>query len=188
MRFLLIPDFATPEECEELNRICYSGFTAGWMTPVKNGKGLFTSRFEMTTKKYPDFVYAIDYRVRKLLGILSAPAVVGQGSRGIVVSSTPIGGIVYDHKDTVNSAGDYAILRCNILTQAAHSGGELVIEGSKMKVPVGALHCYLASEHLHSVTEVHSGPDRILWMFGAYVPAEDWNSGAIAPNIDKDRN
>lgn len=45
------------------------------------------------------------------------------------------------------------------------------------------VHCYLASDFEHYVTEVQGETNRILWMFGAAVPKEDWENGTIKMNL-----
>jgi hypothetical protein len=65
------------------------------------------------------------------------------------------------------------------MTQDADAGGNLYIGGEKTDVSVGDLHCYLVSEHEHWVESVQGNTPRIMWMFGAHVPAEDWDSGKI---------
>ena len=59
--------------------------------------------------------------------------------------------------------------------------GQVYVENNKIDIEVGELHCYLASDYEHYVTEVKGETPRILWMFGAYVPKEDWESGKIQP-------
>jgi hypothetical protein len=65
------------------------------------------------------------------------------------------------------------------MTQAADNGAELFVDGSKIDIKTGDLHCYLASDFEHYVTEVKGNTPRILWMFGAYVPTEHWENGEI---------
>jgi hypothetical protein len=90
---------------------------------------------------------------------------------------------VYKHKDPKSIDG-LATLRCNILTQAADAGGILYIEGQQVDVKEGDLHCYLVSEHEHWATEVEGSTPRIMWMFGAHVEANDWNSEKIKVKND----
>jgi hypothetical protein len=65
------------------------------------------------------------------------------------------------------------------MSQAADDGAELFVGGEKVDIKVGDLHCYLASDYEHYVTEVKGNTSRVLWMFGAYVPKEDWENGDI---------
>ena len=55
----------------------------------------------------------------------------------------------------------------------------LLVEDEEKNLNVGDLHCYLVSEHDHEVTTVYGSTPRILWMFGWFVPAEDWNTYKI---------
>lgn len=180
MRIVVVKNFLSPETCEQLNTVCVNGILDGWMTPGYKTVERLTSRFSMVTRKYPEIVYQVARQVHKELGILYAPKIAGHGSDGIVVSYTPAGSDIYEHVDPM-SYSNLATLRCNVITQAAKVGGELVIEDQVIPVAVGDLHCYLASDHRHRVTKVVEGPPRILWMFGAHVASDDWNSGVIAP-------
>jgi hypothetical protein len=65
------------------------------------------------------------------------------------------------------------------MTRKVDAGGVLYLEGQPVDIEVGELHCYLASDFSHQVTEVKGETPRVLWMFGAYVPSQDWESGAI---------
>jgi len=84
---------------------------------------------------------------------------------------------VYPHKDP--RQGYLSALRCNVMTRAANAGAELYVGGQLVNIEVGELHCYLASEFEHKVTEVQGNTSRVLWMFGAAVPIEDWELGKI---------
>ena len=65
------------------------------------------------------------------------------------------------------------------MTRAADDGGVLYLDEQRIDIEVGELHCYLASEVQHYVTTVRGKTPRVLWMFGAFVPSEDWDNGAI---------
>jgi hypothetical protein len=134
---------------------------------------LYANRYE-----YPEIVHRISNRVREFCGVSGHGLIKGHGRDGIVVSCTFPGGDIYSHQDP-RSADGLATLRCNILTRAAASGGVLHLEGEAKPLEVGELHCYLASEHEHYVSEVAGDTSRVLWMFGAHVPKEAWDSGLI---------
>jgi hypothetical protein len=104
--------------------------------------------------------------------------VVEHGRSGIVVSCTYSGGGVFKHTDP-HDVHSLSTLRCNVMTQKPTSGGILTVGDEQVELQVGDLHCYLATEHYHSVSIVEGDVPRILWMFGACVPPDDWNSGRI---------
>ncbi len=60
------------------------------------------------------------------------------------------------------------------MTQSPDDGGILYVDGNQIDINVGDLHCYYPSEHPHFVTEVKGKTPRILWMFGAHRPHEDF--------------
>lgn len=182
MRIEVIPNFATSFEVSALNAWAELGVTKRWLD-IGVSKNTFatkrvTSRFYPDRYQYPKVALNLSKRVRESVGVGAYPLIKGHGRNGIVVSYTYPGGDVHKHRDP-KSIDNTATLRCNILTQKADSGGLLFVEGQKIDVAVGDLHCYLVSEHEHWATEVEGGTPRIMWMFGAHVPAEDWNSGKI---------
>ena len=137
-----------------------------------------TSRLYANRYVHPKFVVDLSERIRGFCGVSEYGLIDGHGRDGVVVSCTFNGGDVYEHQDPRSEDGLVA-LRCNVLTRAAEAGGVLQVGGVERPLEVGELHCYLASEHLHSVSKVVGDTSRVLWMFGAYVPKEDWDSGLI---------
>lgn len=184
MRLYILRNFLSTNECQELNNIVIDGITNNWIsTGITKGrtiaKNRLTSRFYGTRFITPSIVLDISNKVRDCINISQYSVIQGHGKDGIVVSCTSEGGDVYEHKDPTEPG--LAALRCNIMTQKPESGGVLYIEDQEVPLECGDLHCYLASEHLHRVSIVHGSISRNLWMFGAYVPADDWNSGKIIP-------
>jgi hypothetical protein len=183
MRIEIYPNFATQEEIKVLNAWTELGVINKWLDEGFSEYGLHTDR-RLTSRQYagryniPNEIIAISNRVRDFVGVNTYPIIDLNGKNGVVVNYTLSGGDVYKHKDPRNFDG-LATLRCNILTQKADTGGVLYVEGQQVDVEVGDLHCYLVSEHEHWVTTVGGNTPRIMWMFGAHVPAEDWNSGKI---------
>lgn len=166
--------FLSPEECKTLNDIAFQGIQEGWVfegvQDRRPGYKLrYTSRMHMKTADYPEFVYTISNRVREFLNIDQYPIIAGHGRNGVVVSVTFQNGSVYEHQDprSVTGLGTY---RCNILTQANENGADLHLNGEKIELAAGDLHCYFASEVPHSVSEALGPTPRILWMFGAHLP------------------
>jgi hypothetical protein len=181
MRLEITPNFITPEECSLLNGWVYEGVDKGWLdigtcndrtTNKRLTSRLYGYRFE-----YPKEVIDLDAQIRSFAGIGSYPIINGHGKNGIVVSYTKPGGDVYKHKNPKEL--NMSALQCNIMTQDAEDGAELFVNGNKVDIKAGDLHCYLASDFEHYVTEVKGNTPRIMWMFGAYVPKEDWENGTI---------
>ena len=183
MRIERRKNFITPEECAALNTWADEGVKNKWLdSGISRGDNNYTKRFTSRLYahryKYPEIVRTVSSRIREFCGISGYELIEDHGRDGVVVSCTFPGGDVYEHRDPRNG-NDFAALRCNVLTHAADSGGVLHLEGEAVPLEVGELHCYLASEHLHYVSEVAGDTPRILWMFGAYVPKEAWDTGLI---------
>lgn len=182
MRIEIIPNFISKDEIDALNAWAELGVVNKWLD-----KGIsqttanhlrVTSRLYADRYQYPEIVKRISKRIREFVGVDEYPYIEGHGKNGVVVSYTFPGGDVYKHKDP-RGKFDYATLRCNILTQKADKGCQLYIDNVPVNINVGDLHCYLVSEHEHWVTPAEGNTPRIMWMFGAHVPAHDWNSGKI---------
>jgi hypothetical protein len=183
IRFEHHKNFITPQECVELNAWADKGVANKWLDVGfsrghHNYSKRFTSRLYADRYEYPEIVRTLSSRIRKFCGVSEYGLIEGHGRDGVVVSCTFPGGDIYEHQDPRNP-DSFAALRCNVLTRAADSGGILHLEGKAVSLEVGELHCYLASEHKHAVSEVVGSTSRVLWMFGAYVPKEDWDSGLI---------
>ena len=193
MRIERHKNFLTPDECAALNAWVDKAVENKWLdlgltvrsldSDIKlldyEYKKRVTSRMYGSRFEYPDIALEISNRIRKFCGVDSYGLIDdGHGKNGIVVSCTFPGGDVYLHRDP-QSKDNLAALRCNVMTRAADAGAELYVGGRLVDIEVGELHCYLASEFEHKVTEVQGDTSRILWMFGAYVPAQDWESGKI---------
>jgi hypothetical protein len=185
MRIEVYPSFATEDEINALNKWTELGVKHKWLdTGISNGvpcTNRVTSRFYGDRFQYPFEAYVIQTRINDALGLKNYSPILGHGKDGIVVSYTMNGGDVYKHKDPKSSTG-LATLRCNILTQKPDAGCQLYVEGQPINFNVGDLHCYLVSEHEHWATPVEGDVPRIMWMFGAHVPVEDWNNNKIRIN------
>lgn len=183
MRLERHKNFLSKAECEALNNWVDFAIADGQM---KIGIDLsrpepprrYTSRFSPDTVEYPELVLEIAQRVRAACGVAERPIIHDHGRHGVVVSCTLPGGDIHLHQDPHSPDGLFA-LRCNILTRAADVGGNLMLGGEEVVLDVGELHCYLASAVQHRVTQVQGNTSRVLWMFGAYVPSIDWESGRI---------
>lgn len=190
MRIEVVKDFLSPEECTLLNQWTVLGVQSEWLSTGVAKWGLTDKR--LTSRMYgkrfttPIEILQISKRVRAFCGVSNYPLILRHGRDGIVVSYTKPGGDVYKHCDP-RSEDNVPTLRCNVMTQGADAGGALHIGGQKMEIGVGDLHCYLVSEHEHWVEPVEGNTPRIMWMFGAHVPAEDWNSGKITVGANDGR-
>jgi hypothetical protein len=191
MRIERHKNFLTLEECTALNAWVDKGVENKWLDvgvsrrwdlgmPLWDHKykKRATSRMYSHRFEYPQIALDISNRIRSFCGISTTPLIEGHGKNGIVVSCTFTGGDVYPHRDP-QSKDNLAALRCNVMTRAADAGAELYVGGQLVDIEVGELHCYLASEFEHKVTEVQGDTSRVLWMFGAYVPTQEWESGKI---------
>tara|TARA_R110000868_G_scaffold276722_1_gene536472 strand:+ start:322 stop:891 length:570 start_codon:yes stop_codon:yes gene_type:complete len=183
VRFDQHKNFITLQECAELNAWVEDGVARKWLDSGIGKEGFLynkrlTSRIYADRYIYPDIVHKLALKIREFCGLSSYKIIEKHGRDGVVVSCILPGGNLYAHCDPKNVAG-LSALRCNILTRAADSGGVLHLEGEPKPLEVGELHCYLASKHEHYVSEVEGNTSRVLWMFGAYVPEEDWDSGLI---------
>jgi hypothetical protein len=183
MRIDVFSNFATQEEINLLNEWTELGVENKWLDAgiakeFVSTKTRLTSRFYAHRFNYPQEILKLSEKIRCYVGVNNYPLIEGHGRDGVVVSYTYPGGDVYKHKDPKSFDG-LATLRCNILTRKADVGGVLYVDGQQVDVEVGDLHCYLVSEHEHWATKVEGETPRIMWMFGAHVPADDWNSGKI---------
>lgn len=175
----IIKNFLTSEECAQLNAIALQGVAEGWLGNGVNKYGggtsyalRKTSRMHMQNFEYPQFVRDISEKVRIASGVSEYPTIDGHGKDGVVVSVTYQNGEVYTHRDP-NGGEGIATYRCNVLTQANEDGAELYVNGNKVDIEVGDLHCYAVSELPHGVSIARGPTPRIMWMFGAHVPLKD---------------
>jgi hypothetical protein len=183
MRIERHKNFLSPEECSALNAWVDEGVEKKWLdVGISRGVGQYaervTNRLYGDRFEYPQVVLDVSNRIRAFCGVNSYGVIEGHGRDGVVASCTFDGGDVYAHQDP-RSLDGLATLRCNVMTRKADSGGELYLDGQRVDLETGELHCYLASEIPHYVTTVNGKTPRVLWMFGAHVPVEDWESERI---------
>lgn len=179
MTLRIIKNFFTPEECAQLNTVAMQGVKEGWIANGVNKYGggnsyelRKTSRMHMVSVEYPQFVRDMSDKVRLEAGVSSYPLIEGHGKDGVVVSVTYQNGEVYTHCDPDGGDG-IVTYRCNVLTQANEDGAELHVNGQKIDIEVGDLHCYAVSEIPHGVSVAKGPTPRIMWMFGAHIPKQD---------------
>jgi len=187
MRITVKPDFFSPAECAALSAATLAGVVEGWVSTGIGAGGLGatgrkTSRLYMKGKSYPAVVGQCMNKILAFVGLTEQPLILGgHGADGAVTSITYKGDDVYLHRDPKLS--ELSVLRCNVVTQASESGGKLYVGGAPVDLNVGALHCYLASDYPHGVTPVTGDTPRILWMFGAQVSKEAWETKQILPEV-----
>jgi hypothetical protein len=170
-------NFLNKEECQALNKIAEEGVRQGWIDKGVQGMDdkyalRYTSRMYMSNAEYPQIVRDISERIRLFMGLEKYPLIIGHGKDGVVVTITYQNGSVYKHFDP-KGGGNLPTYRCNVLTQANEKGCDLYVEGNKIEIEVGDLHCYAVSELEHFVTKAEGKTPRIMWMFGAHVPLKD---------------
>ena len=183
MRIERHKNFLSQEGCNILNIWVDKGVQKKWLDygiskRFNQCKKRVTNRFYAERFEYPQIVLDISNRIRKFCGIDSYGLIKGHGRDGVVVSCTFPGGDVYEHQDPKSESG-LSALRCNVMTRDSDAGGKLYVNGEHIDIEVGELHCYLASDFRHYVTEVEGDTSRVLWMFGAEVPVDDWESRKI---------
>ena len=172
-------DFLSRQECDALNDWVSLGVENKWLDAGISRGSNWEYKSRLTTRnygdrfEYPAIVYVISDRITELLGISHLKrSIVGGGKDGVVVSYTLPSGDVYAHTDPME--GDLHVLRCNVMTQAADAGAELIIGGKKVEVGVGDLHCYLPSDVEHYVTTAEGDTPRIMWMFGYQISKKEF--------------
>jgi len=184
MRIEIARNFLDESTCAELNAWVSLGVENKWLDngysrgkfnyPLRKTSRMFSDRYE-----YPDVVREVSKKIRAFCGVSAYPLIEGNGRDGVVVSFTLPGGDVHPHTDPPHPTNGFSTLRCNVMTQAADAGCVLHVGGKPVDIGVGDLHCYLVSEFEHFATPVEGDTPRIMWMFGAHVPAEAWENGQI---------
>lgn len=190
MRIERHKNFLPALECQLLNEWVRLAIERKWMDKAGSLRGSLnpnrlTTRMYGSRFVYPELALEVSRRVRSFCGVEDMPLIEqGHGRDGIVVSCTFPGEGVHPHVDGPTLSEKHSVLRCNIVTQSPDEGGELFVGAHSFFPEQGELHCYLASDHQHYVTEVYGNTPRILWMFGAHVPTDDWNGGKIKLRTD----
>jgi hypothetical protein len=164
-------NFLDESICKNLNAWVNKAVENKWLdVGMSRGSG-WSYKDRLTTRNYgqrfdySNLVYEVFEKITDTLNLQGVPkSVIGGGKNGVVVSCTFPNGDVYPHKDPME--GEFHVLRCNVMTQAADDGAELFIGGKKINIDVGDLHCYLPSNVEHYVTKVQGNTPRIMWMFG----------------------
>ena len=181
MQIFFKKNFLSLQECTQLNSWVKKGVEEKWLDAGISRNSEWSYLDRVTTRNYgdrfnyPEIAHQIFNKITDYLGLHDAPkSVIGGGKNGIVVSCTFPNGDVYPHKDPME--GEFHVLRCNVMTQAADCGAELFIGNKKIDISVGDLHCYLPSNVEHYVTKVDGNTPRIMWMFGYQVSIKQFNT------------
>ena len=179
MTVIINKNFLTQDECAQLNEWVDLGVQEKWLDKGVSRGSVWEYEKRLTTRnygnrfEYPKIVFDAFSKITDFYQLKQLKkSVIGAGRDGVVVSCTLPGGDVYEHKDPME--GKLDVLRCNIMTRKADSGGELFVGGKKIDIEVGDLHCYLASSVPHYVTEVEGETSRVLWMFGYQASKKDF--------------
>lgn len=176
---LILRQFISQAEKDDLNSFVDKGVREGWLGPGTNRGGYdydkrYSSRMHTQPFEYPPVAFDVYARVTGHLSFSGLKkSVRGPGKGGIVVSCTFSGGDVYEHIDPKEPDG-LDVLRCNIMTRKPLEGGVLFVGGRPIHLEEGDLHCYLASDVKHYVTTVSGPRSRVLWMFGFQIAKKEW--------------
>lgn len=182
MRVEVLPNFISTGEAAVLNNfalesVSKGSFSEGVTSKLVNPPGTqMISRFNCHIK-FPELALQLQKKLCISLGLTENYIHRMFHPTGIVVNCTFNGAQVVPHKDP--SHDSLSLLRCNLISSKAESGGVLVVEDAKFDVPELGVYFCLVSEHTHSVTKVEGNKPRIIWQFGFDVLADDWNSGKI---------
>ena len=177
-------NFIDESVCKSLNAWVNEGVEKKWLDVGRDEKNSWSNKNRLTTRiyqnrfEYPNAVYEVFKKITDTLNLHDVPkSVVGGGKNGVVVSCTFSNGDVYPHIDPME--GEFHVLRCNVMTQAADDGAQLFIGGKQIDIGVGDLHCYLPSNVEHYVTPAKGATPRIMWMFGYQITKEQFNTRKI---------
>jgi hypothetical protein len=168
VKIKIYKNFLNKEECQQLTDFALK-LVENKTLAVNSCAGRYSGRY-IRTIKLPELAKQLNKKVREVAKISQYPVAVDRGVEGVNIVVTVEEGRLPRHLDA--RSGDRATYRCNVITQKSDIGGELVIEGEKVNLEEGDLHCYLTSEVVHEVTP-SAGKPRVLWMFGAWIPLNE---------------
>jgi hypothetical protein len=199
IKVAVVRNYLDTASCEQLNQWALDATAQGKLGPglnlVEGGhwtnfKGViaqkrYTSRTYAHNFIYPELVRDIFTRIKTELNLKNA-AVSSMGGRdGVVVSCTYPGGDLYLHKD-LKEGPTVSLLRVNILSKAAQSGGLIHVEDAVFDLQQGDMMAYLVDEYEHSVETVEGNDPRIMWMFGLLVPKHLWEAGIVGGHLSNE--
>jgi predicted 2-oxoglutarate/Fe(II)-dependent dioxygenase YbiX len=172
----------TPEELTVIKTWALTRVAAGDFKEARTETGTTSARLTNSHKKdsqYPIEIYNIRQRLISDYKLQNA-ALLDYATDGIVVSLIYDGGDVFRHKDTFllnEGQADTAVLRCNLLVEAAETGGNVIVDGVVYPLNAGDVIMYPATDYNHEVTTCHGATPRILVMFGFLLPVGVWQTG-----------
>jgi hypothetical protein len=193
----VVRNYLSESECNELNTWMRENIEAGNIrfgvtnvpgTHYSENKRIASEPFRYTTRinpagyTYPQLVRDIHARIELDFNLTKwAEPKHTHGQDGVVASATLPGGDVYLHKDGVDGQEPKHTLRSNILTSAP-GGGLIWVNGESYTLQKGDMMQYLPSRYEHKVEPVvgNTGDMRIMWMFGWYVDADEWEASINA--------
>jgi hypothetical protein len=183
----IIPNYLENDKCELLNAWMRGNIAKGNIKIGITGDGYSTKRWpaplRYTTRfseeyKYPQLVRDIHKQIETEFNLTKwAEPKHTHGKDGVVVSATMPDGDVYEPTDGVDGQEPKHTLRCNIITSET-KGGLIWVNGESYQLKKGDMMQYLVSKYRHSVDKVigQDGDLRIMWMFGWYVDADEWEA------------
>jgi hypothetical protein len=199
IKVAVVKNYLDMSSCEKLNQWVLDAIAQGkigtgitvpegghWATSERVEAPLrYTSRMYPDNYVYPELVNEIFTRIKTELGLVNATVSSGGGRNGVVVSCTYPGGDVYPHKDPKEGPG-VSVLRVNIISKAAQSGGLIHVEDAVFSLQQGDMMAYLVDEHEHFVEPVEGHEPRIMWMFGLLLPKHLWEVGIVGGHLSNE--
>lgn len=180
----VVRNYLDSDKCDLLNAWVRGNIAKGnlkYGITRNENKQINTTRFRYTTREsqdfeYPQLVRDIHKQIETEFNLNKwAEPKHTHGKDGVVVSATIPGGDVFAHLDGKDENNLKHTLRCNILTSET-KGGLIWVNGESYQLKKGDMMQYITSKYLHSVDKVigQDGDLRIMWMFGWYVDADEW--------------
>jgi hypothetical protein len=199
IKVAVVRNYLDAGSCEQLNRWVLEAISQGkigrgittpegghWSDPTRVvSQNRFTSRMYSDNYEYPPLVEEIFTRIKTELQLKNGVVSANGGRNGVVVSCTYPGGDVYPHKDPKEGPG-VSLLRVNVLSKAAESGGTIHVEDGVFNLGQGDMMAYLVDEYEHYVEPVEKGGPRIMWMFGLLIPKHLWEAGVVGGHLSNE--
>jgi hypothetical protein len=196
IKVAVVRNYLDADSCKHLNQWVLDAIAQGkigtGITLADGGDGSifklveaplrYTSRIYSDNYEYPHLIKEIFTRIKTELNLKNAVVSANGGRDGVVVSCTYPGGDVHLHKDPKEGAG-VSLLRVNILSKAAQSGGTIHVEDGVFNLEQGDMMAYLVDEYEHYVEPVEGNDPRIMWMFGLLLPKQLWETGIIGGHL-----
>lgn len=196
VKVAVVRNYLDVDSCEQLNQWVFDAIATDKIGPgigiVEGGHYTqtervttplrYTSRMYGQNFEYPQVVKDIFNRIKTELNLKNASVSTNGGKDGVVISCTYPGEGLYLHKD-IKEAHSASLLRVNILSKAAQSGGAVHVENSVFDLKQGDMMAYLVDEYEHYVEPVGGDNPRIMWMFGLLIPKHLWEAGIVGGHL-----